>query len=536
MTSVTHAGTSKVPAFYLDRRQLACAVSAAALGVLAYPKAGISLFGWLMCAPLGMGALRCRGALNAAFYGWLGGFVFYAGLLYWLAPTCVAGGLNPALAALALVCLAALLAIEWLVFSAALYRFKNSGAWFALAAALCWVCMEWVKQLAARHAVWFPWFMLGYTQYKNPAVLQTAAFTGVYGVSFLLAFFGFGAGFVFTRGRQWRRAALVSFLPALVLGVVVWCAGVARLKHAPPQGDSVPTPAALPDSDPAYEAPIYNVAVLQPNIEQYRKWDAQFEAFIYNRLSAQIELLSRARPVALEFVLWPESAVPGYIETARYGGLVAAAARKTGAAQILGAPSSARGRTVSAFLFDKTGAQAGAYDKRKLVPFGEYVPLRGLLGRFAGVLNQLGEFEPGAKNQPLMKTEHAAIGAGICYEAIFPYLWRERAARGAQVFVSMTNDGWYLKTAGPYQHFAANVLRAVENGVPLVRAANTGISGGIDRWGRIVVASDLDSCNVLIVPVRAARRTPYAKAGDWFAALCAFLLCAGAWRLGTAKK
>lgn len=529
MNPVTRAGTPKVPAFYLDKTQLACAVCAAGLGVLAYPKAGIALLGWLVCAPLGLGLMRCRGGMNAAVYGWFAGLLFYAGLLYWLVPTCVTGGLNPALAALALMALAALLALEWVVFSVGafkLFRVTEGHRLFAflfpLAAALCWVCMEWLKQLLAQYLVWFPWFMLGYTQYQNEAVLQTAAFAGTYGISFLLAYFGFSAGVAVAWWRQERRRAALVILPAVLLGVFAWGAGRVRLAMAPPAGE--PVPVTEREASSGHEKPLFTVALLQPNIEQYRKWDDKFEAFIYNRLSAQTELIEKTRLPSLKFVLWPESAVPGYIETPRYAGLVSQAARGTTATQILGAPSEIRGRAVSAFAFGPDGVMTGFYDKRKLVPFGEYVPLRSVLGRYVGVINQLGEFEPGDLRQPLIKADRTLIGAGICYEAIFPYLWRERAASGAQVFVSITNDGWYLATAGPYQHFAANVMRAAENGVPLVRAANTGISGGVDPWGRVTVRSDIDTYTVLFVPVMRAHRTVYSKYGDWFAALCLLVL------------
>lgn len=541
MNPVTRAGTPKVPAFYLDTKQLACAAGAAALLALAYPKAGWSALAWLSCAPLGLGLMRCRSLLNAAVYGWFAGLLFYAALLYWLVPTCVTGGLNPALAALALLALAALLALEWAVFSVAAFRFfrltDGHGFFpflFPPAAALCWVCMEWFKQLLAQYVVWFPWFMLGYTQYQNPNVLQTAAFAGTYGISFPLAYFGFAAGVVITRWRQDRRRAALVVLPAVLLGVFAWGAGRVRLATAPPVG--APVPVTEKEALSGHENPLFTVAVLQPNIAQYSKWDAAFESFIYNRLAAQTELIQKTRLPSLKFVLWPESAVPGYIETPRYAGLVARAARGTAATQILGAPSETRGRAVSAFAFGPDGSLTGFYDKRKLVPFGEYVPLRSVLGRYAGVINQLGEFEPGALRQPLMEAGGTPVGAGICYEAIFPYLWRERAASGARVFVSMTNDGWYLATAGPYQHFAANVMRAAENGVPLVRAANTGISGGVDPWGRVTVRSDIDTYTVLFVPVMAAHRTIYSKYGDWFAALCLVVLVFMYWRLRRSVK
>ncbi len=522
MTSAKHAGTKKVPAFYLDAKQLACAVLAAALIVLAYPKAGLSGLGWLALAPLIYGLARCRSGFNASAYGWAAGFLFYCGLLYWLVPTCVAGGLNAALAVMGLAALAALLAVEWAAFAACAFYFRGAGVFlFPLAAALCWVGMEWSKQLLAQYVVWFPWFMLGYTQYKNPAVIQTASVCGVYGVSFVLAYAGFSAGSAalnFKASARFKSAFVL--IPALALAFAAVGYGRVRLTLAAPLGSS----AAELCSAPWCETPHYSVAILQPNIEQYRKWDAQFEDYICTRLKAQAELVTRSAPKNTAFALWPESALPGYIETAKYGGLVSSAARASGLPQVLGAPSMSREKRVSAFLFDSSGTITGVYDKRKLVPFGEYVPLRAVLGGYIGVINQLGEFDPGDKNQPLLQAGDVSIGAGICYEAIFPYLWRERAAKGANIFASMTNDGWYLNTAAPYQHFAANVFRAVENGVPLVRAANTGISGGIDRWGRITAVSKLDTDTVMFIPVLSARRTVYSKAGDWFPALCMLVL------------
>ena len=169
------------------------------------------------------------------------------------------------------------------------------------------------------------------------------------------------------------------------------------------------------------------------------------------------------------------------------------------------------------------------YEKIKLVPFGEYIPFENLIRQWFSnveVLNELGTFTPGTLQQELLDMEGVKIGTTVCYESIFPQLWRAQNKLGAQLFVNITNDAWFFKTAAPYQHLAANVLRAVETGRPVLRAANTGFSAYIDPFGQIQDHSSLFTQETLFESVPLSVNTVpnmYTQWGDWWAWLCAIL-------------
>jgi len=175
----------------------------------------------------------------------------------------------------------------------------------------------------------------------------------------------------------------------------------------------------------------------------------------------------------------------------------------------------------SAILLDKNGAVKFTYDKIHLVPFGEYVPLRPLLGLFVDkMVEGIGEYSPGKKPESA-KIEKGSFGTIICYEVIFPGLVRKFYKRQGDFMVNITNDAWYGRTTGPYQHFAMGALRAVENRKPLVRAANTGISGYFDSNGRVLKSLPLYERGALTETIRTdTTRTFYSRFGDLFSYLC----------------
>ena len=237
-----------------------------------------------------------------------------------------------------------------------------------------------------------------------------------------------------------------------------------------------------------------------------------------------------ARSAGAELALWPENALPCWLDEAEcYGWLKKAVSPRAGAS-LVGSVSKGEGKHVSAFLLDGAGEITASYDKRQLVPFGEYVPMRDFLGRYIKPVAELGEFEPGRPRQRLFALRGFKLGAAICYESIFPPLFAADAAAGADLFVNITNDGWYLDTSAPYQHFAANIFRAVETRRSIARAANNGISGVIDPWGRVIAKTALNERTVLEagVPVHSGQSF-FTLYGHWFS--LAVLLAVGAFAL-----
>jgi len=267
---------------------------------------------------------------------------------------------------------------------------------------------------------------------------------------------------------------------------------------------------------------------LQANIDQYEKWDERYEEKIRGAFDA---LLSRPRSVKPSLVLWPESALPGWLDDPKNSRWVSGWARRLGAAMLVGSVARLGERTHnSAVLFDERGEPSGLYNKRRLVPFGEFVPWREKLEPFIGILSQMGDFHPGQERQPFISTPAGPLAVTICYEQVFPRLVLGDAARGARMFANLTNDGWYKDTWGPYQHFGVNIYRAIENRVTVVRCGNTGISAVIDPWGVVTAQLALGQRGRLDARVPSSdpfpRRSFYARHGDWFGGLCLMAMAA----------
>jgi apolipoprotein N-acyltransferase len=230
------------------------------------------------------------------------------------------------------------------------------------------------------------------------------------------------------------------------------------------------------------------VAILQGNIDQYQKWDDAYEKYIKQRYEG---LISHAIEKKVGLIVWPESAVPGWIPNdQQLMDWLTRLIRKSNTYHIVGAVSQREGKEFnSAFFFAPDGKILDTYDKRHLVPFGEYIPFGGVLKKWVPYLGELGTFDAGVGSKvfllPLQGRGFMQIEPNVCYEAIFPFQTK------ADIIVNITNDAWYLKTGAPAQHFAANVFRTIENKTPVIRAANTGISAVIDAHGRVLVRSNL---------------------------------------------
>ncbi len=492
----------------------ACIGLTAGLFYISYPKISLSFAAWLMLAPFIWGVSKVRGFWGAFGYGWLTGLCVNALLLMWIYPTCLQGGeLSKALSLAAWLGLSGLLAVQFAVFGASCHFLKKTGALFPLLAACGWVALEWLHQVIAFYGLGFPWVMLGYTQWNVPQVLYLASFTGVYGLSFALAFTGSCVGWCFA------EPSLKKGLGQLGLAVLVFAGLYGVGQHMQSRYARF---AAHPHSLLSVQA-----ALLQPNIDQYQKWTPEYEDAIAQTLQDMGASLAGKN---LYLAVWPESAVPGTLTEERYFNLFSHIGQTAGVYQIIGSNIFAdNAQQVGAYLLPPAADALSAYRKIKLVPFGEFIPFGNLLKNLVediDVMGALGTFVPGEWEQPLLDAGGVKLGTTICYESIFPQLWRAQNKQGAQLFVNITNDAWFFNTAAPYQHLAVNVLRAAENGRPVLRAANTGFSAYIDRFGNIQTKSGLFTQEILTVHVPLSVReksTFYAQWGDWFAWLCAVI-------------
>jgi apolipoprotein N-acyltransferase len=481
--------------------------AAGVLGALAFPKAGWSPLAWIWLVPaLVSGLMRPRRA--ALLDGWLAGTVFYVVLLRWLDHTFLHYSAIPwpltwlPIAALAAYCG---LYVGGLAGAVAWLRARlGPGPALALAPAL-WVVGEWLRGWLMGG---FPWGLLGYSQAAQLPVIQVAELGGVYAVSFLIVAVNAALAGLLALGprRAWPGAAavLVLLVGALVFGVHA----IARASAA--SGGSA------------------EVAVIQPSIEQTIKWDPARHAQIldiYERLTREA---ARDRPAV---VLWPETATtiflrgdPVLVERLRR------LSEEVGTPILVGSiDRRERPREQflnSAFLLTGQGITA-KYDKIHLVPFGEYVPLASLLGFVKGWAEFISEFGTGDV-ETVFPLPGAPFGTVICYEVIFPELFRGFVARGAAFMANITNDAWFGETSGPWQHLGMLPLRAVEHRVAIARAANTGVSAFVEPTGRVGPTLPLLERGILRrrIPLR-ERATLYTRFGDWLVYASAGMGAAG---------
>jgi apolipoprotein N-acyltransferase len=455
--------------------------------------------------------LRGLAPWRAARAGFLAGWLAHAALLHWFYVVTVHYGHAPALAGvLAPFGAAAYVALFPAAFAlvAALLARCGFASPFALAAV--WTACEWLRSF---FLTGFPWGTLGYAWHQNTPALGIASLAGVYGLSFAASLLGFSA-------LAWRWPLAGARAPRTAL------AGVATVVALHAAG-------ALLGARTDAGAGTVRVAVLQGNVDQGVKWSPRhFE----ETLQRYEELTRRVAREGAQLIAWPETAVPAPLDYPELRERIAALAREVRTPLIVGAVGAdfdASGRPLayydSAFVFSHEGELRERYDKAHLVPFGEYLPLRPLLGRFiravatgATASDVAAGAGPRALDIPLADGRTLRVGIPICYELIFPALVRGFAADGARLLVGITNDAWYGRTGSPHQFLAMTALRSAENGVPGMRAANTGVSAQIDARGRVLERTRIFEQDALVADVALASGTTfYARHGDCFALGCA---------------
>jgi apolipoprotein N-acyltransferase len=483
-------------------------VASGALGALAFPKTGWAPLAWIWLVPA-LASAATRPPRAALADGWLAGTVFYVVLLRWLDHTFLHYSAIPwPVTWLPIVALAAYCGLYvGLVAGVTAWLRGRLGAGGALALApLLWVVGEWLRG----HLMGgFPWGLLGYSQQAQLPVIQIAELGGVYAVSLLIMSVNAALAALLVLGprRGWPGAAAAGVLLAAALGFGLQ----ALAKEGAAGGGSV------------------EIAVIQPSIEQTIKWDRARHAQILDIYEQLTREAARSKPAA---VLWPETATTIYLR-----GDPALLERLRRLSEDVGAPllvgsidrrEGPRGQFLnSAFFLTGQGITA-KYDKIHLVPFGEYVPLAGLLGFIKGWAEFISEFGEGS-TETIVPLPGAPFGTVICYEVIFPELFRGFVVRGASFMANITNDAWFGETSGPWQHLGMLPLRAVEHRVAIARAANTGVSAFVEPSGRIGPLLPLLERGVLHRRVSLRTRTTlYTRLGDWLVYACAGLGAIGA--------
>ena len=490
---------------------LALPAASGVLLVLGFPRVGHPAWAWIALVPLLLSVVRARSAARGFTYGLVAGAVFFAGTIYWIPRVMEEyGGLPLPLAWIVHLLLVAVLAMFPAAFGAALAVLaRRHGAAALHAAPALWVTSE----LGRIHLfTGFPWVLLGYSQTPVLPVAQLASLTGVLGLSALVALVNATLAFaVETRGARRTRAVAAS--AAIVLAALGF--GAWRL-HA--------------DTLRSAGTPL-RVAAVQGNIAQHDKWNPALREDI---VAAYLGMTREAAAEGASLVVWPEAATPFAFENDPLrADVIRQVARETGSHLLLGTNHTrydgAPRYYNAAVMVDTAGATTGIYAKQHLVPFGEYVPLRRLLFFVSPLVESVGDFSPGPGPRPL-DMDGTPVGAAICYEIIYPDLVRGFVTRGSRLLTTLTNDAWYGRTAAPYQHFQQATMRAIELGRYLVRAANTGISGVVDPYGRVVASTPLFERRVLAANVRLLDvRTLYSRTGDVLAYACAAVTALALW-------
>ncbi len=488
------------------------AIVSGVLLAFAFPPFDLYPLAWFGLFPLFIAVYR-KEPKASFFIGIFSGTIFFLSTVYWIFHSVYFYGGIPAIPSLFIVLLlCAYLGLYTGVFSLAFTFFlRNTRFPALLIAPVLWVTLEFVRTYAFTG---FPWSLLGYSQYKFLHLIQISDVTSVYGVSFLVVGMN---GLLFDVIVLWpgRSKRIPLFAPGLMtIGIIIYVLiiimsliyGTWRL-NSEDKGRTI------------------KASVIQGNIEQDKKWDKRFQRDVMNTYK---RLSINAMNDSPDIIVWPESALPfvysydtslteEFLEFQRGLGIHLL----TGSVILKEIKDEKPYLSNSAILFSPEGKAIAIYNKIHLVPYGEYVPLRRFFPFIEKLVVGIGDFVAG-DDYVVMKSSLADIGNLICYEIIFPGLVRKFVNRGADVLVTVTNDAWFGKTSAPYQHFSMAVFRAIENRRPVIRAANTGVSGFIDGRGRIIKRSNIFKEAVLTEEIfpETSERTFYTRYGDLFAFLC----------------
>jgi len=479
-----------------SRADVALATISGALFVLSFPKFGHPAFGWIALTPL-LVALSGAALRRAFLLGLTTGIIYFTGTLYWITGVLAAyGGLQTWVAVLINAGLIAYLALFPALFALITRRIVMAyGRSALMAAPVVWVATE----LARSSITSFPWELLGYSQVTVLPIAQLASLFGVYGLSMLVAAVSAALAFAAAGPRQ----GPVRYMPAagavmIVLAIAVWGSRRVAASEWTRAGEPI------------------RIGMIQGNVDQAQKWDVKRASAIFQDY---VNLTRQAIREGAQLVLWPESSTPFLFEE----DLPAAAVVRTLAQQarvpiVFGSDQIERGRPDrffnSAFLVRADGTTGGVYRKMHLVPFGEYVPFQRLLFFAAPLTEQAGTFSPGL-NPELLPVDGHRLSVAICYEVVYPDLVRQFVAAGSELLTTITNDAWFGQTSAPVQHFQQAAMRAIENGRYLVRSANTGISGIVDPYGRVLAETPIFQSAVLVGEARFLRTsTFFSRHGD----------------------
>lgn len=448
---------------------------------ISYPKISLSSLAFISLVPAILAIFNTDSDKKAVFYGYLFGFFTYLFIYYWIYVTLRAGGVNFSISVLGLILLCLLTGLEYIPVFWIAFRAKNYGKMklFLFVFPSVWVLISFLRVFITKYLPYFPWFQISYSQYNNIYLLNLADYS--YLIDFIIVFVNtLLASIIIEKDRKSR---VRKFLYAVIVVFIAHLWGYFKYTSEKEK---------IENSEKKIK-----ISIIQPSIDFYKKWNREYVDYIKSRIENLINTLKIQKP---DIIIWPENALYGWIDDSDVFNWMCSQIKKTDSYHIVGSVSRGDGKYVSAFLIDNNCNILEEYHKRKLVPFGEYVPFRKILGNYIDVITSLGEFEPGSFNQKPFKFKDYIIGPSICYETIFDYLYL--SMREVDLWFNITNDGWYLDSSAPYQHFAAAVIRSVETRRPFIRAANNGISAFINPDGTVTKKLKLNEYGVITSEVK----------------------------------
>jgi apolipoprotein N-acyltransferase len=491
----------------------ALAVLSGLLFAFAFPNVGIGSLIFIAPIPLFLALTRARGGWEAFFLGWLSQFVAWLIMVPWVVRVMSHyGGLSYLSGVLIFMAMCAVLALYGGFFGVIVFRIRPDVRFHRwLLVPMAWAAIEYARTYLLTG---FPWNLVAAAIVDYNSLVQFDRAVGPYGLAILILLPATTAAWLISaRPRGIHLASVVISVAVVVM--IWWSTGLVASK-------------LIARPEPGVR---HNAALLQPNISQEMRWSDSNLMEIFQRMMNMTEEAVRAGATV---VVWPESTVPlSYATTDFYRQAIESASRQHAVDIILGSVAedpADRSRIWNAAFLVSGGRTIGHYDKIRLVPFGEYVPLRKTLFFARKLVHQVGEFQFGTHDTPLVGLFR--YGPAICYEIVYPQIPRTQVLHGADVLVTITNDAWYDGTSAPRQHLNQARLRAIETDRYLLRAATTGISAFVDPTGRVVEELPMNQQGIIYARFQPRHSmTLYVRFGDWVAWIACFVVAvAVVWR------
>jgi apolipoprotein N-acyltransferase len=481
----------------LRLRQLVLISSSALLISLAFHPLKLSMLAWFGLIPLFYAIEQTKPSTHFVS-GVLFGFLFSLFSLFWI----VFLQIETTVKILMIAGMFILFAFIGLYFGVSLLITSQLGIWFLPFTIAGLEFLRGIGELG------FPWLSLGYTQARYPVIIQQASIYGIYGISFWLVLVNVALYKLITlKTKKHALVALCIFMLPILYGAI-----------------HMQTPAGK----------IISVGIIQPNIDPNLKFDRTMREVTFNRLvSLSTACAQEAREnngPPLDLIVWPETATPVFLQSpGRYQDRVRDLAHDLHVPILSGTPIIDRAQYAiynGAVLIEPDREIEQEYKKIRLVPFGEHIPFDRHIPLFRKIDFGEGDYTPGT-DYTVFKTNACTFSCLICFESIFPDLSRTFVQRGASLLVNITNDGWFGKISGPQQHSDMAILRTVENGVPLARSANTGISMAVDRHGRILKETHLFTEDYIVCHLSVEQGSTFFRIGGYLFPLLSLLVVTG---------